>query len=580
MHSGQPCYPRRFPLYTIAGIIMSLAALVWFFRLWQKHAPFVQSHDIWTYARVTGPAVPFWKSYRILMNGRDFAIPSDQGTFYFESRIVPHGWLRQFLREQVYSDQPIWRVLLWPLGGFGVVLIALVGAGTYLDRKQGKDRLIRGPELVSRWKWNGDIPRRNRGPFIQTSRGGRIYLPKDTMSGHIVIRGATRTGKSSLVRQLAYQLLRDGPIVFWDVKREFVEEFAGPDDWHLDPSDLRCPRLKLADFAPDEMRATAAGTAAFPEEPRDQPFFKKHPRFLTARILTDRQPATEEFARILTGHKEIDLILKGTLLANSISPSGGEMRAGMLAHLAELGRSLSFWPTEKETERVFSLNEWLTHRKGNIFLTSSPDTIDALRPSMTMLLDLIILGMQKTRGPGSLILDEIAQAGHVPKLETAMSLQGAAGNPIILAFQEITQMKQHYGELYRSITSQAYTQIVFRTAEQESAKHAAGILGEHEIERLRESRSFGNLFFHRPHRSMQTERPTVPVVLPGEIQSLKNLHSYIAQAGRVLKFRLKYTPPVIRAPRSLERIIKTPAPIPEAPAPYKKRYGQATLPIP
>jgi type IV secretory pathway TraG/TraD family ATPase VirD4 len=176
-------------------------------------------------------------------------------------------------------------------------------------------------------------------------------------------------------------------------------------------------------------------------------------------------------------------------------------------------------------------------------------------------------------------LDEVAHYRHLPKLESAVSLQGAAGNPIIMGFQEISQLKYHYGEMWPTLVSQAYTQIVLRTSEEASAKHAAGLLGQAEVERIRETKSVQG--WGKTTYSYAKERLMQYVVTPGQIQSLEDLHFYMAQAGRVVKAVAKWRDPVIRAPRLLPRTIQ-PAPIIERKAEEQKprsRYTQRKLPL-
>lgn len=390
------------------------------------------------------------------------------------------------------------------------------------------------------------------------------------MSHDIVIQGAKRTGKSVLMRQFANQFRERGiPCVFTDPKREAIEEFYQPGDWILDPGDARCPRWAFEEEAKDEMHGMAIGTSALPSEHGEQPFFKRNPRAIIARLAGVERPTTEQLSQWLVDEDEIDKRLRGTDLARFISKDAGEMRSGMIAHLAELGRSLRFWPTEKEQTRAFSVRRW-PQVKGNIFLSSTPETIDAILPAQSMLLDMLLGTAQSIPRMAAFILDEVAQYRHLPKLESAISLQGAADNPIIMGFQEISQMKYHYGEMWRALVSQAYTQIVLRTSEEGSALHAAGLLGKQTVKRMRRSESAGRITYTEDQVDQY-------VVSPGQIQSLEDLHGYMAQAGRVVPFEAKYKAPVIRAQRLIPRTI-TPAPVmqqsEEASKPKLSRYTQ------
>jgi hypothetical protein len=206
----------------------------------------------------------------------------------------------------------------------------------------------------------------------------KLYIPADRMSHDIVIQGAKRTGKSVIMRQLANQFLSRGiPCVFADPKREAIEEFYQPGDWILDPGDSRCPRWAFEERGDDEMHGMAIGTSAFPSEQGEQPFFKRNPRAIVGRVVAVDRPTTEQLSQWLVDEDELDKRLKGTDLARFISKDASEMRSGMIANLAELGRSLRFWPTAKEQSSVrFRFGAGLLSVKGQSFYPLRP------KPSM------------------------------------------------------------------------------------------------------------------------------------------------------------------------------------------------------
>lgn len=392
----------------------------------------------------------------------------------------------------------------------------------------------------------------------------KYWISKRHAAQHVCACGVTGTGKTSLFRQAIYQFLDMGiPCVFLDINREFIEEFYQTGDWILDPGDMRCPYWALEDEVSDEMRAMGLAYSAFPDEPRDNPFFKKNPRALLAYLLGNHKPTTQRMAEWLADDIEIERRAKGDM-AGMISKEAGEMRGGILATIKEFGRSLRLWPNEATSH--FSVQQWAKERKGNIFLASMPDTFDALRPVQSMLLDMILLGMQSYPGPGAVFLDEFSRMQRLPKVETSISLQRHSGNPIFLGFQEVSQIKYHYGDLWKAIVSQPYTQFVFRTMEDEAAKHAAGLLGQAQIERIRESRQRWNFMFHHPHRTYQTERVMEYVVTPGQIQCLPDMHGFMTQEGYVVPIHIPLQKPVRRAIPLIPRYIEIPPiTVPEEP---------------
>jgi hypothetical protein len=345
---------------------------------------------------------------------------------------------------------------------------------------------------------------------------------------------------------------------------------------------MRCPRWALEEECPSEMHAYALAQSAFPDEPGENPFFRRQPRQIAARIFGVEHPSTTQLAEWLVDDKQLEKRLHGTDVGKSLVKDSPEMRSGVIAHLSELGRSLRLWPSDAEQPRAFSVKRWAKERKGNIFLCSTPDTIDALRPTLSMLLDALITQTQSIPGAGAFILDEIPQLNRLPKLETAMSLQRGVGNPIILIFQEVSQLKRHYGDLWPALVSQAYTQIIFRTSEPESARHASGVLGQREVERIRESRPAGLSRSRTMGGNYQTERVTTPVVTPGQIQSLEDGKGYLSAAGRITKIDINYLPSVARAQKLVERIV-VPKPVllgDKSQSPVQPpRYRQRRLPL-
>lgn len=69
-------------------------------------------------------------------------------------------WLEQY----IYGGRRLAALRHWPLTGFGICVIGFVATGAFLDHTNNKQarngRLLRGPELISRsrfnWRARGD----------------------------------------------------------------------------------------------------------------------------------------------------------------------------------------------------------------------------------------------------------------------------------------------------------------------------------------------------------------------------------------------------------------------------------------
>ena len=235
-------------------------------------------------------------------------------------------------------------------------------------------------------------------------------------------------------------------------------------------------------------------------------------------------------------------------------------RAGILGSLNEAGKPLRMMPTHSEGRRVWTAREWAAQRKGWIFITSTPETIDALRPLQSLWLDTLILKLQTSqRQPGEprvwMVLDELASLNALPQLHSALTKQRKSDNPIVLGFQGMSQLDALYPKKSETILSQAFTNIVLRTREPRGSRHLSDLIGKAQLERIRENKPAR--WFQWKQGSYSTERVIDPVVMDSELQGLDDLNGYFVQQDKIVRIRFRPIPKRIIAPALIERIIPT-----------------------
>jgi len=127
---------------------------------------------------------------------------------------------------------------------------------------------------------------------------------------------------------------------------------------------------------------------------------------------------------------------------------------------------------------------------GWIFITSRPTMREALRPLISLWIDLLVLRLlnepTQQQKPVWFVIDELASLQRLPQLHTAITENRKSQNPVILGFQGRSQMEARYGDDAEAMLSQAATKIFLRTTEPRAAKWVSDAIGEIEIERLRE----------------------------------------------------------------------------------------------
>jgi hypothetical protein len=484
-----------------------------------------------------------------------------------------HKWIK----DAIYRGKSLQEWLLWQIVGTGILALLLVGGGAYLDREHDREarngRHLRGPRLVSRWRFNRETKggglaiwttdRRNPLELVRGKMSKALRIRREVEAHHVQIAGDAGSGKSSIIRQILCQVEQmDEVAIVLDPDREYVREFydRSRGDWILNPKDERCPYWHPGDEAEDEAEATPVAMALFPEDPTAQKFFLQHTRAIFAYLLATYHPTCAELSYWMAHPEEIDIRVANTEHAHTLTENAAPQRAGILGSLNEAGKPLRMMPAHDEGRRSWTARGWANERKGWIFVTSTPDTLDAVLPLQSMWLDMLLLKLQSVeRKPDQprtwVVLDELASLKALPQLTTALTKQRKSGNPIVLGFQGVGQLVHRYGEKQTEvITSQAFTNIVLRTREPKAAERLSALIGKVEVERAKENRP-AHLVTSRRGRNYSTERVTAPLVMDSEIQGLPDLRGYFVQQDKVVKFGFRPLLPRVRAEALIERTI-------------------------
>jgi type IV secretory pathway TraG/TraD family ATPase VirD4 len=230
--------------------------------------------------------------------------------------------------------------------------------------------------------------------------------------------------------------------------------------------------------------ALAFAKALFPDDRRDNRFFIESPRKIFARLLSFK-PTAQEIAHWLQHPTEIDRMLSGTELASMIDTAAPSQRAGVLASLSMIGDSFELIPDRGETTGTWSAHEWASRRQGWLFLTSTPQSLDRLRPLTTVWLDLLLTRLLSGGPPVWLFLDELPTLNKLPKLPEALTLARKPNVRLVIGFQGRAQLESRYSTESEAMLS---SQLPRFSAEPANLAPPTGsaALGEVEFKRLRD----------------------------------------------------------------------------------------------
>jgi len=496
----------------------------------------------------------------------------------FQAARYDNAKLYAFLGHWIYLDQTFIDFLrpgLW--GGLGVFFFGLLvaiprDAARARARKEG--RRLKGPELVTVREFN----RRNRSDgigfeqtqtFLQRVFGQvrTLRLPRAIEPSHILIMGDTGTGKSTLIRRILLQIEERGETaIVYDPALDYTPEFYAPErgDAILNPLDARMPYWSPGDELRHDAEALTLAASLFPDRHNENPFFTEGPRKIFAHLLTFR-PTPEEMAWWMCHEEEIDRRVKGTEYAAMIDRQAPAQRSGVLASLNMIADTLKLLPSGKETTARWSAAEWSKQRKGWLFLTSTPETRKRLIPLTSLWLDTLVLRLmnQGTANQGQtrpskvwFVLDELASLQRLPQLHTAITENRKSNNPVVLGFQGRSQLETRYGHEAEAMLSQPATKIFLRTSECRAAEWISKTIGEIEIERLRESRSSGQMGRQRNTKSYNLERQVEPLVMASEISGLPSLRGYLKDENLVVRMSFPFLELPSNHPKYIERTMK------------------------
>jgi hypothetical protein len=474
---------------------------------------------------------------------------------YFENKKL-HG----FLGHWIYQDRSVWDYIARDvyLGAaiFAILLILTVPKDRKRTRVLREGRRLQGPEEVSVEEFNTRnqsdgigfwVEPRNLWERMRKKRVS-VHIPRNMEAHHIMIMGDTGAGKSSRIRELLNDIAaRDEGAIVHDPSLEYTPELYRPErgDIILNPLDQRMPYWSPADEIEHGAEAATIAASLFPDPVRGgNEFFVKGPRRIFAQLLRMKLPP-HELVRVMADERELDRITKGTDLESLLYQGAQPQRGGVMGELNMVADGLKLLPRREETSAVWTATEWAKQRRGWIFITSTPETREALLPLISLWLDTLALRLMSRSQPGAspvwFVLDELDTLKRLPQLHDAITQTRKSGNPVVLGFQGRSQVEARYGELAETMLSQPATKIFLRTGEPRAARWVSEYIGEVEREFLRVSYSEAQSPNERRSKTWHTDTPPArPHVIASTIQGLPDHQGYLKHGNLLVKAKFSY----------------------------------------
>ncbi len=472
------------------------------------------------------------------------------------ARMYRNQALRAYLVRWVYGGHSPFLLFSRPieatLGLLAIGLCFTAGWDVSRRRRLRYGRRLRGPEMMEPKAFTERFQSHGLGLAVN-KKGTVVRLPALAENKHLAMIGDTGSGKSTAIRQILLEVKARGDnAIVYDSSAGFLQQFFDEKrgDIVLNPIDTRCPYWSPVDEVEDMAEAETMAASLFPENDINQ-FFIDAPRKIFAYLCTFG-PSPAQLVAWMSNPSVIEKKVQGTEMQELIDAFAPAQRSGVLSALGMVANAFRYLPPVEKTTSKWTARAWERERKGWIFITSFPSYLQPLRPLISVWFDWLVMRLlnepEPHHHPTWLVIDELADLHKLPVLHTALTQSRKWGNPIVLGFQNPTQIEAHYGKEASAMLSQPGSKMYFRVTDPPSAKWISEAIGEVEIERLKESRYDGT----RRGHSFSLDRQIEPLVMASEIEGLPDLHGYLKYENCVTRFRL----PKVELPKVAEKIFK------------------------
>ena len=442
-----------------------------------------------------------------------------------------------------------------------ITLLLSLGISLYWNYSQYlKDTSIskkalhkRGMQLLSQKKIS--LYTKNKPHILSI---GNINIPTDTECKHILVFGASGSGKSVLLSQFLNQINTYSQnyndkrhYIITDVKPEFVGKLANSDDYIFCPFDKRSISWSIFNDIDDISDYDTFASILFEQEGPKDPFwglaagaiFADGLKYLDLQGRKTNQDILEFFKQPAEDLIEAINSLPPTLITSKQYLNAPENTfASILATLASGLKPFMHLKDSTENNAAFSFKQYIREEYQrtdgtipNLYLLVPANRQRIMAPLLSLVMDIMIneaLTLPESQNCRLyFIIDEIGSVNKIQLLPDLITKGRSYGISILALTQDPGLLREKYGpQVMQSFLNNFGTQIVLRINDAATAKELADNFGVEEIIEYKESIQLpqnGN-----PIPSISQDTTTKSLILPSQLQSLPPFKGY----GKILGF--------------------------------------------
>ena len=310
--------------------------------------------------QLSGRALPFILSDSALKTGDRYIFREPQHP-YRNNEL--HTWLGHW----IYADTSLSALFSVPLYWGVVALVLQLPFSLRTDIRRRKElrygRRLKGPVLVTARQFTKSVA--GDGIGITTNDDKHpLRIPRNAENKHFLLVGDTGSGKSSIIRQMLYQVAARGEsAIIYDPACEFVKQFYNNKrgDMVLNPLDARMPYWNPSEELRRKAEAKALAVSLYQPEGVTNKFFVEAPQKIFAHLMT-YLPTPAQLVAWMSDPAEIDRRVKGTEYWMLIDPRAPHQRTGVLGSLNMTADSFRLLPNKDDVTATWTATKWAETR--------------------------------------------------------------------------------------------------------------------------------------------------------------------------------------------------------------------------
>jgi len=419
-------------------------------------------------------------------------------------------------------------------------------------RAQSGRKYLRGSKLITAKAYNRKVKRQKIAvdlPF------GEVRMPRAEEVKHTFVIGRPGSGKTQLLAPVLKRLKERGErAIVYDYKGDYVSKFYDPAaDLIFNPLDRRSAGWNLFNEVATPMDIEAVGASLIPPPAaRSDPFWSDAARGVFCGILHYLFAAGDTTNRavwetITADATQIAVCLKGVAGGEAghryIEDAGSRQAMGVLAVMMQHTRCFEYMAG---TDGDFCITDWIENGCGMIFITNYADVQGALRPILSLFIDLLARRLLTMSDDYErrifFMLDEFGTLQRLDAMVSLLTGSRSKGGCIFLGVQDIGQIDRLYGKDTRmSIVNACGNAAIFAVADPDNARYLSAKISDTEYTEMDRGFSMGVKDF-RDGVSLTQRKRKEPLFLPADLMTLPDMTGIVKFANHdYLKTRLSFT---------------------------------------